>query len=101
MLDLDPGTVYHYSNYCFLLAGAVVERVTKMPYFDYVKTTLLQPAGITEVEVFPTLASTEVRHDKVGKAAKWFRISSGNRRVYTTFAIEFEALRKGEVKLLQ
>ena len=43
----------------------------------------------------------KVRHDKVGKAAKWFRISSGNRRVYTTFAIEFEALRKGEVKLLQ
>ena len=28
-----------------------------MTYFDYVKTTLLQPAGITEVKVFSTLAS--------------------------------------------
>jgi CubicO group peptidase (beta-lactamase class C family) len=56
-LDLDPGTVYHYSNYGFLLAGAVVEHVTKMAYFDYVKATLFQPAGITEVEVCPTLAS--------------------------------------------
>jgi CubicO group peptidase (beta-lactamase class C family) len=67
MLDLDPGTVYHYSNYCFLLAGAVVEHVTKMPYFDYVKTTLLQPAGITEVEVFPTLASKRTNHQAIAE----------------------------------
>jgi CubicO group peptidase (beta-lactamase class C family) len=41
MLDLDPGTVYHYSNFGYLLAGAVVEQVTGMKYFDYVKATLL------------------------------------------------------------
>jgi CubicO group peptidase (beta-lactamase class C family) len=57
MLDLDPGTVYHYSNFGYLLAGAVVEHVSDMKYFDYVKSTLLQPAGITEVEVIRTLAS--------------------------------------------
>jgi CubicO group peptidase (beta-lactamase class C family) len=57
MLDLDPGTVYHYSNFGYLLAGAVVERVTGMKYFDYVKTKLLDPAGIAEVKVISTLAS--------------------------------------------
>jgi CubicO group peptidase (beta-lactamase class C family) len=57
MLDLDPGTIFHYSNFGYLLAGAVVERVTGMKYFDYVKTVLLQPANISEVLVFPTLAS--------------------------------------------
>ena len=57
MLDLDPGTVYHYSNYGYLLAGAVVEKVTGMKYFDYVKATLLQPAEINEVQVISTLAS--------------------------------------------
>ena len=56
-LDLDPGTVYHYSNFGYLLAGAVVEHVSGKNYFDYVKAMLLQPAGITEVEVIPTLAS--------------------------------------------
>jgi CubicO group peptidase (beta-lactamase class C family) len=56
-LDLDPGTVYHYSNFGYLLAGAVVEKVTGQTYFDYLKTTLLQPAGISEVEVIPTLAT--------------------------------------------
>src|SRR5207249_2615543 len=36
MLDLDPGTVYHYSNFGYLLASVVVEKVTGMDYFDYV-----------------------------------------------------------------
>jgi CubicO group peptidase (beta-lactamase class C family) len=66
-LDLDPGTVYHYSNYCFLLAGAVVEHVSKMPYFDYVKATLLQPAGITEVEVIPTLAAKRTNQQAIAE----------------------------------
>jgi len=35
----------------------------------------------------------EVRHERVWKTAKSFRISLGNRRVYTTFRIELEALR--------
>jgi CubicO group peptidase (beta-lactamase class C family) len=46
-----------YSNFGYLLAGAVVEKVAGVKYFDYVKTTLLQPANISEVLVFPTLAS--------------------------------------------
>ena len=57
MLDLDPGTVFHYSNFGYLLASAVVEKVTGMDYFNYVKTTFLQPANITEVQVISTLPS--------------------------------------------
>jgi CubicO group peptidase (beta-lactamase class C family) len=57
MLDFAPGTNTKYSNFGYLLAGAVVENVTGMKYFDYVKTRLLQPANISEVLVFPTLAS--------------------------------------------
>ena len=65
MLDLDPGTVYHYSNFGYLLAGAVVEHVTGMKYFDYVKETLLQPAEITEVQVIPTLASGRTNNEAI------------------------------------
>lgn len=43
----------------------------------------------------------EVRHEKVEGAANSLRINSGNRRVYTTFAVEFEALGKGEIELMQ
>ncbi len=67
MLDLDPGTVFHYSNFGYLLAGAVVEKVSGMKYFDYVKATLLQPAGIIEVEVFPTLASERTNNEAIAE----------------------------------
>jgi hypothetical protein len=42
----------------------------------------------------------KVRHDRGRKAGKSFRISSGNRRVYTTFAIEFEPFGEAEPELL-
>src|SRR5437016_5695412 len=38
---------------------------------------------------------------KGGKSAKLFRISLGASRVYTTFAIEFEAIREGHAELLK
>jgi CubicO group peptidase (beta-lactamase class C family) len=61
-LDFDPGTQNHYSNFGYLLAGAVVEKVTQKNYFDFVKHTLLQPAGITEVEIIPTRAAQRTNH---------------------------------------
>ncbi len=44
-LDFAPGAKSKYSNYCYLLAGAVVEKVTGMTYFAYVKQALLDPRG--------------------------------------------------------
>ena len=63
-LDFTPGTNTKYSNFGYLLAGAVVEQVTGMDFFDFVNRTLLQPATITEVAVFPTRASNR-RNDEV------------------------------------
>lgn len=44
---------------------------------------------------------TQVRHDGGREAGKAFRISSGDRRVYTTFAIELEPPGEAETELLQ
>jgi CubicO group peptidase (beta-lactamase class C family) len=55
-LDFDPGTKYQYSNFGYLLAGAVVEKVTQKKYFDFVEKTLLLPVGISEVRTIPTRA---------------------------------------------
>ena len=65
MLDFAPGTNTKYSNFGYLLASAVVEKVTGMQYFGYVKTTLLQPASISEVLVFPTLASQRSNNEAI------------------------------------
>ncbi len=67
VLDFAPGTNTKYSNFGYLLAGAVVEKVTGKAYFDFVKASLLQPAGITEVEVFPTLANKRSSHQAIAE----------------------------------
>ncbi len=53
-LDFTPGTNDKYSNYGYLLASLVVEKISGMDYFQYLKTYVLQPLNITEVEVCPT-----------------------------------------------
>jgi CubicO group peptidase (beta-lactamase class C family) len=65
LLDFTPGTKSKYSNFGYLLAAAVIEQITGMKYFDYVKTALLQPANITEVQILPTLASERSKDEAI------------------------------------
>lgn len=65
VLDFAPGTLSKYSNFGYLLAGAVVEHVSGQSYFDYVRQALLQPAGIHEVEVMPTRAAHRTDHQAI------------------------------------
>lgn len=41
------GSEFRYSNSNFVLAGLIVEKVSKMSYFDYVKKHIYEPAGMT------------------------------------------------------
>ncbi len=43
--DFDPGTKYVYSNFGYAILGRVIERVSGMPYEEYVRTRVLQPLG--------------------------------------------------------
>ena len=65
MLDFTPGTNTKYSNYGYLLAGAVVELLTGLKYYDYVNTRLLLPAGISEVQVISTPASGRTGNEAI------------------------------------
>lgn len=49
-----PGSKFDYSNYGFLLLGAVVEHVSGQTYYDYVKRHIFEPAGMTNAG-FPDL----------------------------------------------
>jgi len=42
-----PGSKAEYSNYGFILLGAVIERVTHGSYYDYVREHVFRPAGMT------------------------------------------------------
>jgi len=60
---LPSGARFHYSNLAFALLGIVVERVSGLPYADYVRERLLEPVGLTRVsfEPEPPAASGYVR----------------------------------------
>ena len=46
-LLFEPGSKWEYSNYGFLLAGVIVERVSGQSYYDYVRDHIFEPAGMT------------------------------------------------------
>ncbi len=53
-LVLPSGARFHYSNLAFALLGIVVERVSGLPYQDYVRERLFEPVGLTRVTFEPT-----------------------------------------------
>jgi D-alanyl-D-alanine carboxypeptidase len=46
-LLFEPGTRHDYSNYGYILLGAVIEQLSGMSYYDYVAAHILAPAGMT------------------------------------------------------
>jgi D-alanyl-D-alanine carboxypeptidase len=52
-LEFDPGDGWTYSNYGFVLLGAVIEAVTGQSYYDYVKASIFEPAGMTRSGSLP------------------------------------------------
>jgi CubicO group peptidase (beta-lactamase class C family) len=59
MLDFDPGRLYCYSNYGYLLAGMVVEQLSGLSFIDYVNQKILQPAGLAPVHLTTTEEGTQ------------------------------------------
>jgi CubicO group peptidase (beta-lactamase class C family) len=51
---LPPGARFHYSNLAFALLGVAIERVSGMPYREYVEQRLLQPLGLTRTSFEPS-----------------------------------------------
>src|SRR5207248_1148830 len=52
-LVLPSGARFHYSNLAYALLGIVVERVSGVPYKDYVRERLFEPIGLKRVSFEP------------------------------------------------
>ena len=65
-LDNEPGTNYFYSNVGFCILGRVIEQVSGKSYENYVKTELLNPLGISEMQLgrnlYENKAPNEVKY---------------------------------------
>lgn len=51
-LDFEPGTRWQYSNTGFVLAGMIVEKVSGMPFFQFIQTRILNPVGLASARDF-------------------------------------------------
>ena len=46
-LDFDPGTQYQYSNTNYDLLGLIVQKVSRQPFWTFLKSRVLDPVGLS------------------------------------------------------
>jgi len=51
-LDFEPGTDTQHCNTGFEVAGAVIEKVTGKDYYDYIRTHIYEPLGMSDTDSF-------------------------------------------------
>lgn len=68
--NFEPGTQFQYSNYGFVLLGAIIEAVSGESYYDYVRDHVFGPAGMTSTDSLPE--SVEVPNRSVGYMRPFF-----------------------------
>ncbi len=51
-LAFEPGTKNQYSNGGYILLGAIIEKVSGMSYYDYVRENIFKPAGMKDTDSF-------------------------------------------------
>ena len=62
-LDFDPGTKDSYSNFGYCMLGRVIETVTKQPYEQAVRSSVLAPLEITDMKIGRTRLADRARRE--------------------------------------
>jgi CubicO group peptidase (beta-lactamase class C family) len=62
--SFEPGSRFEYSNYGFVLLGAIVEAASGESYYDYVRENVFAPAGMTSTDSLPE--SDDVPNRSIG-----------------------------------
>lgn len=70
-LDFNPGTRWQYSNTNYVIAGAIVEKITGRPLFDLLKQKVFDPLGMKSV------INTDQRSLADTDAVGYFRYAAG------------------------
>ena len=54
-LDFEPGTEFAFNDMNYFLLGQVIEEVSGLPYESFVQQEILEPIGITSMQIGKTL----------------------------------------------
>jgi D-alanyl-D-alanine carboxypeptidase len=60
-LTHEPGAEHRYSNYGYVLLGALIEKVSGASYYDHVRAKIFQPAGMTATDSLPETEKVQKR----------------------------------------
>lgn len=71
-LDFNPGEKFAYSNFGYITLGRVIERVTGMPYKEFVRTRVLAPVGANRTQQGKSRMS-----DALPEEVKYYRPGTG------------------------
>ncbi|HVX37959.1 MAG TPA: serine hydrolase domain-containing protein [Gemmatimonadaceae bacterium] len=60
-LDFTPGSRWQYSNTNFVIAGLIVQKASGMPFFQFLRTNVLNRVGITSAVDFDQRGPSSVQ----------------------------------------
>lgn len=87
-LDFISGRRFAYCNTNFALLALVVEKVTGIPYHDYVKKTIFDPLGMNDTFVYTQADSARAMPSYEYNGRKWgfdyLDLVYGDKNVYST-----------------
>jgi len=49
----EPGAEHRYSNYGYILLGRIIEEVTGVSYYEYMRRNIYEPAGMQSTDSLP------------------------------------------------
>ena len=79
-LDFNPGDKFAYSNFGYIVLGRVIERVSGMPYKEYVRTRVLESVGANRTQQGKSRMSDalpdEVKYYRPGAGLNWPMVTS-------------------------
>ena len=57
-LEFEPGTSNKYSNGGYIVLGLIIEKVSGLDYYAYVRENIFKPCGMLDTDAFPRDANT-------------------------------------------
>lgn len=86
--DFRAGTRFSYSNTNFVLLAMIVEKITGMPYPEFLKKTFFQPLQMNDTYVFSLADTATAIRSYQWNGAVWnwdfLEATYGDKNIYTT-----------------
>ncbi|MBS7565419.1 serine hydrolase [Mucilaginibacter sp. Bleaf8] len=104
-----PNARFLYNNSNFMVLGAIIEKVSGMPYAQYMKENIFKPAGMMHTDVYSKAVYEKIPVDVVGHDRNSWRYSVaqnfldgpvGDKGVYSTISDLYlfdQALKSGRL----